>query len=101
MNDAPDTTPPLTPDDLLLTLETLKAKWVRPGATFTGEADVLPGRVVQGFTFDDQPYEVTVFADRSLLVTELSGARRLPVTIPRGLALPKGFKRTEAYHRAQ
>lgn len=91
----------LTPEDLLLALDALRGKWSRPGAAFTGEVTVQPGRVTQGFTFDDQGYEVTVFADQSLLVTEVDGARRLPVMVPRGMALPKGFKRTQAYHRAQ
>lgn len=91
----------LTPEGLLLALDTLRGKWTRPGAAFTGEVAAQPGRVTQAFTFDDLAYEVTVFADQSLLVTEVDGARRLPVTIPRGLALPKGFRRTQAYHRAQ
>lgn len=86
---------------MLLALGTLKSKWARPGAVLPGESDVQPGRMTQDFTFDDQPYEVTVLADQSLLVTEVNGAHRLPVTMPRGLVLPKGFKRTESYHRGQ
>ena len=42
-----------------------------------------------------------MFAEQSLLVTEVSGARRLLVTIPCGLALPNGFKRPLTSHRAQ
>lgn len=91
----------LTTEGLHLALSTLRSKWRRPGADFTGDVDVQPDRVTQAFTFDDQHYEVTIFADQTLQVREVDGLRRKDVSIPRGLALPKEFRRTDAYHRAQ
>lgn len=91
----------LTTEGLHLALSTLRSKWRRPGAEFTGDVDVQPDRVTQAFTFDDQPYEVTVFADQTLQVREVDDTRKKEVSIPRGLALPKEFRRTDAYQRAQ
>lgn len=91
----------LTTEGLHLALSTLRSKWRRPGAEFTSEVDVQPDRVTQAFTFDDQTYEVTVFADQTLQVREVDGGQKKDVSIPRGLALPKEFRRTDAYHRAQ
>ncbi len=84
----------LTTEGLHLALSTLRSKWRRPGAEFTGDVDVQPDRVTQAFTFDEQPYEVTINADRALQVREVDGPRKTDVSIPRGLALPKGLKRT-------
>lgn len=91
----------LTTEGLHLALSTLRSKWRRPGAEFTGDVDIQPDRVTQAFTFDDQPYEVTINADRTLQVREVDGTRKTDVSIPRGLALPKEFRRTDAYHRAE
>lgn len=89
----------LTSDGLHLALDHLKGKWAKQGAAFQSEVVPEQGRVTQMFTFDDQPYEVTVFADKSLQVSELVGGQRHPVKIPRGLTFPKGFIRTEGYDR--
>lgn len=89
----------LTDDGLHLALETLKGKWAKQGTAFQGKAVQEQGRVSQVFTFDDVPYEVTVFADKSLQVTELAGGQRRPIKVPHGLPFPKGFIRTEGYDK--
>lgn len=89
----------LTADGLLLALDTLKGKWGKQGAVFTTSPEPEQGRVVQAFTFDDQTYVVSVYADKSLHVAEVEGAVRRPVSVPRGLTFPKGFLRTEGYDR--
>lgn len=90
----------LTADGLLLALETVRVKWERQGAQFAGELAQQEGVVAQPFTFDDQEYEVSVFADKSVQVAEVDGEARRAIRIPRGLPFPKGFRRTEEYHRS-
>lgn len=89
----------LTIDGLLLALDTVKGKWAKQGAEFKGDLVQEQGRVSRVFTFDEQPYEVTVFADKSLQVTELGDGQRRPIKVPRGLPFPKGFTRTEGYDK--
>lgn len=83
----------LTAEGLHLALETVRRNWGRQGAVFQGDVTAKPDHLRESFTFDEQPYRLTIHADKTLQVTELDGETARPVQVPRGLPFPKGLSR--------
>lgn len=89
----------LTAEGLHLALDTVRRNWARQGAVFQGDTATKADHISESFTLDEQPYHLTIHADKTLQVAELDGNQLRPVQVPRGLPFPKGLNRTEGYDR--
>lgn len=83
----------LTAEGLHLALETVRRNWAKQGAVFQGDTNVQATKITESFTFDEQPYRLTIHTDKTLQVMELDGDQSRPVQVPRGLPFPKGLVR--------
>lgn len=86
-----------TADDLRSALDTLQAKWGRFGARFLKDVTYNRSDITGLFVFDGVVYEVTITQHKELHLFELDGDDRRAVSLPPGLAFPKGFVRAEGY----